>query len=151
MPAPTPSANIPPSTPGTGGPRGTGGSPVLPRQSSFLRALIKHPHGLPADLWPSPLLLRRWLRSPDFRRALASIRQALYAHSQLQLAYTSYDAARQLQGFVAARTSTTAPPPAGPDSRPQLTHRADPLRIAADLLKHASKDQPDPFDDDAGY
>ena len=40
-------------------------------QTIFLRAFRLQPAGSTPDQWPSPAILRRWLRKPPFRRALA--------------------------------------------------------------------------------
>jgi hypothetical protein len=53
------------------------------RQSAFLRALSKNPTGLPKDQWPSPAILRRWLRKPGFRAAFETLRATLAAQTAL--------------------------------------------------------------------
>src|SRR5205814_599277 len=47
------------------------------RQSSFLRSFRSNPSGPPPKDWPSPAILRRWLRRPSFRSALHSIQSTL--------------------------------------------------------------------------
>jgi hypothetical protein len=42
-------------------------------QTDFLRAVAKNPYGLPPDQWPSPDILRRWLKRPGFCDATESI------------------------------------------------------------------------------
>jgi hypothetical protein len=47
---------------------------ITHRQTSFLRSLLKKTPGpLPSD-WPSPVVLRRWLRRPTFLAALNTLR-----------------------------------------------------------------------------
>lgn len=62
------------------------------RQTSFLRAFRTHPGGPPPSLWPSPSILRRWLRRPAFKRALDSLLQTLRFQSDFQLAALSAQA-----------------------------------------------------------
>ena len=90
-------------------------------QTQFLRSFRTHPAGPPADLWPSPTILRRWLRRPTFRAALGSLVSTLRYEADLRLAYASAAASRHLQ-----QDSLT---PATPDApaRPHL--------LARDLLK----------------
>ena len=56
------------------------------RQSAFLRALRTHLDGPPPELWPSPAILRKWLRREPFRRALDSIRDTLTYQTDFALA-----------------------------------------------------------------
>jgi hypothetical protein len=65
-------------------------------QTLFLRSFRTSPTGpAPAD-WPSPAILRKWLRKPAFRRTLATIRQTLQFQSDFQLASATTTAARKL-------------------------------------------------------
>ena len=52
-------------------------------------------------LWPSPAILRRWLRRPAFRAALKSVRDALRFQSDFHLAAASARAARALAASCA--------------------------------------------------
>ena len=66
------------------------------RQTLFLRAFRTNPAGPePAD-WPSPALLRRWLRKPAFIAALRSVQQALRFQTDFQLSSAASNAARKL-------------------------------------------------------
>ena len=55
-------------------------------QSKFLRVFLTNPAGPPADAWPSPVVLRRWLKKPSFRAALAQIREAYRSQVEMHLA-----------------------------------------------------------------
>ncbi len=68
---------------------------VTRRQNAFLRSLLQDAPG--PDLWPSPAVLRRWLRRPAFLRALDSLRLTLNYTSDILLAYASTSAALSLQ------------------------------------------------------
>jgi hypothetical protein len=65
-------------------------------QTSFLRAFRKNPFGPPPESWPSPSILRRWLRRPAFRSALLSIRETLRFQSDFHLVAASAQAAHRL-------------------------------------------------------
>jgi hypothetical protein len=65
-------------------------------QTSFLRAFRQNPAGpAPAD-WPSPAILRRWLRRPAFRRALQSVQDVLAFQADFHLTVAATHAARKL-------------------------------------------------------
>ncbi|HEV8293279.1 MAG TPA: hypothetical protein VGP94_15190, partial [Tepidisphaeraceae bacterium] len=66
------------------------------RQSSFLRAFHDHPAGPPPQHWPSPAILRRWLRKPRFRAALKSIHSTLRLQESFLLTAASNTALRTL-------------------------------------------------------
>jgi DNA-directed RNA polymerase specialized sigma24 family protein len=69
-------------------------------QTTFLRAFRTNPAGpAPAD-WPSPAILRRWLRRPAFVRALTSLREALRFRAQFHLANAANQAAEVLHDPV---------------------------------------------------
>ncbi len=55
-------------------------------QTLFLRSFAKSPHGPSPDQWPSPAVLRRWMRRPRFRTALQSLRDTYRFEADLQLA-----------------------------------------------------------------
>lgn len=65
-------------------------------QSAILRAFRAFPGGPPAELWPSPAILRRWLRRPGFRKAFQSIQQTLQTETEFHLAAAATAAARRL-------------------------------------------------------
>ena len=66
------------------------------RQTLFLRAFRTNPAGPdPAD-WPSPAILRRWLRKPAFIAALRSVQTALRFQTDFQLSSAANNAARKL-------------------------------------------------------
>ena len=69
-------------------------------QTLFLRAFHKHPHGPPPDLWPSPAVLRKWLRRPAFRRALMSLRDANRFRSAHHLSRSAAEASTLLHGYL---------------------------------------------------
>src|SRR5437870_700096 len=58
-------------------------------QTIFLRAFAKNPAGPPPQDWPSPSILRRWLRRPRFRAALRSIEETLKFRSDFPLTSTA--------------------------------------------------------------
>src|SRR4051812_31520284 len=65
-------------------------------QTLFLRAFRTSPTGpAPAD-WPAPAILRKWLRKPAFRRALATIQETLQIQSDFQLSRAANAASRKL-------------------------------------------------------
>jgi hypothetical protein len=65
-------------------------------QTIFLRAFRNSPSGPdPAD-WPSPAILRRWLRRPGFRAALNSLREAFRFQADFQLAASANQALKNL-------------------------------------------------------
>jgi len=65
-------------------------------QSKFLRAFRTHPFGPPPDQWPSPAILRRWLRRPGFHRAFLDLRTAIRMQADFHLAAASAQAAHRL-------------------------------------------------------
>jgi len=65
------------------------------RQTLFLRAFPTHPAGpAPAD-WPSPAILRKWLRKPAFVKALHSLQEALRFQTDFHLSNAATNAARK--------------------------------------------------------
>jgi hypothetical protein len=66
------------------------------RQLDFLRRLIAADGTLPPDAWPSPLILRRWLRNDSFRRALFELRDGFRFQADLHLSAASARAAANL-------------------------------------------------------
>jgi len=49
-------------------------------QTSFLRSL-RNPTGPKPQDWPSPSILRKWLRKPAFKAALQCVQDALHFQS----------------------------------------------------------------------
>src|SRR5688572_12070892 len=66
------------------------------RQTTFLRAFRTNPAGPPPDQWPSPLILRKWLRRQAFRAALESLRDTHRFQTDFHLAAAASAAARKL-------------------------------------------------------
>src|SRR6266566_3743753 len=65
------------------------------KQTLFLRAFRTRPTGpAPAD-WPSPAILRKWLRKPAFVKALHSLQEALRFQTDFHLANAATNAARK--------------------------------------------------------
>ena len=65
-------------------------------QTLFLRAFHKNPNGPTPDQWPAPAILRRWLRKPNFRRALFSLLQTLRFQADFTLAAAATSASQSL-------------------------------------------------------
>jgi hypothetical protein len=69
---------------------------VTHKQTLFLRAFRTNPAGpAPAD-WPSPAILRKWLRKPTFVTALRSVQEALRFQTDFHLSNAATNAARKL-------------------------------------------------------
>lgn len=66
------------------------------RESSFLRAFRQSPAGPPAHQWPSPAILRRWLRRPAFRAAIASLHLTLKFQNDFLIAAAANQSLRAL-------------------------------------------------------
>jgi hypothetical protein len=64
--------------------------------NTFLRAFREHPAGPPPEQWPTPAILRRWLRRPAFQRALVSLRKVLQFRAEFHLAAAAANAAQSL-------------------------------------------------------
>lgn len=65
-------------------------------QKLFLQTLIQNPAGPAPQDWPSPAIFRRWLRSPHFRQALESVRQANIVLTDFALSQAAASAATSL-------------------------------------------------------
>jgi hypothetical protein len=66
-------------------------------QTIFLRTFRNNPTGpAPAD-WPSPAILRRWLRRPRFRQALHSVQDTLRFQADFHLATAATKAAQRFE------------------------------------------------------
>lgn len=74
-------------------------------QTLFLRSFRTSPAGPSSADWPSPAILRKWLRKPAFRAALASIRDTLQFQSDFQLANAATTAAGKLLADDAGLTT----------------------------------------------
>ena len=72
------------------------------RQSSFLRAFLKSPSGPPPADWPSPALLRKWLRRPSFRRAADSLLSSLRFRADFHLSTAAAGAVQSLAHSAAS-------------------------------------------------
>src|SRR5688500_8233418 len=80
--------------------------PVTTRaQGTFLRAFRLNPSGPPPQDWPSPAILRRWLRSPGFKTALRSIQNALRFQTDFVIASAAARAARAMDDPAKAPTA----------------------------------------------
>jgi hypothetical protein len=73
---------------------------VTRAQTKFLRAFAKNPYGPPADAWPSPIILRRWLKRPGFCGAMNSILRALRYQADFELTAAAASGAHVLHGTI---------------------------------------------------
>jgi hypothetical protein len=71
-----------------------------PRQYALLRRLREHPTGFPLELWPKPATLRRWLRRPRFRAALADLASTFRTQRDLMLTGAASYAAMMVQQIL---------------------------------------------------
>lgn len=69
-------------------------------QSTFLRKLKRDPVGLPADEWPSAVIMRRWMRRPGFRQALQQLWRVLQLQADLHLAAAAGTGAQALHARI---------------------------------------------------
>ena len=65
------------------------------KQTLFLRAFRNHESGPPPEMWPSPSILRKWLRKPRFIQALRSVQEALRFQTDFHLSNAAKAAARK--------------------------------------------------------
>ena len=65
-------------------------------QTTFLRAFRTSPTGPALDQWPSPAILRKWLRQPRFRAALNSLCETLRFKADFHLTLRAAQAAQSL-------------------------------------------------------
>jgi hypothetical protein len=65
-------------------------------QTTFLRAFRTSPTGPVPDQWPSPAILRKWLRKPRFRAALNSLCETLRFKADFHLTLRAAQAAQSL-------------------------------------------------------
>jgi hypothetical protein len=73
--------------------------------NTFLRAFRQNPAGPPPDQWPSPAILRRWLRRPAFQQALISLRKVLQFRAEFHLAAAAANAAHTLHSTAPTQES----------------------------------------------
>jgi hypothetical protein len=69
-------------------------------QTLFLRAFRQDPAGPPANEWPSPVVLRRWLKRPGFCGAMNSILRAMRYKADFHLTAAAASGANLLHGAV---------------------------------------------------
>ena len=69
-------------------------------QTLFLRAFRKNPSGPPPEEWPSPVVLRRWLKRRGFCGAMNSILRALRYQADFHLTAAAASGAHLLHGAV---------------------------------------------------
>ena len=93
------------------------------RQSKFLRAFLKNPAGPPHDAWPSPVILRRWLKNPNFQHALNQIQHAYRLQADLELSAASASATALLKLAL------------NPDSDPQIENQKSKIENSLRLLR----------------
>jgi hypothetical protein len=74
-------------------------------QTNFLRAFKTEPFGPSALHWPSPAVLRRWLRRPGFLKAMKTIREAMRYQADFQLLSAASAASQVLHTLIAAGDS----------------------------------------------
>ena len=74
-------------------------------QTLFLRAFRTNPAGPPPSDWPSPAILRKWLRKPAFLAALRTLQEALRFQTDFHLANAATQAARKLASDDAELTT----------------------------------------------
>jgi hypothetical protein len=91
-------------------------------QSAFLRAFCRGLAGPAPHEWPSPAILRKWLRKDGFRKALLSLRGTIRFERNLHILAASLHGARNLHDAVHPRTKSR--------KLPAHTHKA-----STDLLR----------------
>src|SRR5258706_724129 len=106
-------------------------------QTLFLGACKDNPTGPPPQDWPAPGNFRRWLKKESFRKALASIRDALRFQADPHVATAAAQAAKSLQAALPAAA------PLDLDAAAQLTTQ---LKAITDLLRLAHLRQRFPAD-----
>ncbi len=74
-------------------------------QTYFLQAYLRRPLGPNAELWPAPGVMRKWLRSAPFRRAMTSVREVQRMQAEMHLTAASVAAARAMQDLVGGAVS----------------------------------------------
>ncbi len=71
-------------------------------QTKFLRSLRTDAFGPGVEKWPSPAILRRWMRRPGFLNAMRSVREAMRYQADFQLLSAAASAAHVLHTSVIA-------------------------------------------------
>jgi hypothetical protein len=105
-------------------------TPVSRAQKLFIRAFRQNPAGpAPAD-WPTPGVLRRWLKSHRFKKALTATRDAIRLQTDFHLASAASSAARALQTTITPATNADLDPTALADLSRTLKSLTDLLRLA---------------------
>jgi hypothetical protein len=74
-------------------------------QTIFLRAFHNNPTGPEPKDWPTPAILRRWLRRPTFRRALQSVQDTLRFQADFHIANAATKAAKHFETQDSALTT----------------------------------------------
>ena len=69
-------------------------------QSKFLRAFRLSPTGPAKDDWPSPAIMRRWLQSRSFVKALDAVRKVMRYTADFQLVSAAASASQSLHMVV---------------------------------------------------
>ena len=69
-------------------------------QTIFLRKFVKHPGGPPASEWPSPVVLRRWLKRRGFCGAMNSILRSMRYTADFHLTAAAASGANLLHSSV---------------------------------------------------
>jgi len=85
------------------------------RQYEFLRELRNAEHALPDHAWPRVATLRRWLRHPQFRQALRSLRSTMQFERDWMMSASSSAAARNLYIMLSEQDPRSGV--ANPDAR----------------------------------
>jgi hypothetical protein len=99
-------------------------------QELFLESFRQSPTGpAPAD-WPTPGVLRRWLKDRRFKKALTATRDAIRLQTDFHLASAASSAARALQTTITPATSADLDPTALADLYRTLKSLTDLLRLA---------------------
>ena len=107
-------------------------------QTLFLRALSKSQCGPRAEHWPSPAVLRRWLRREGFVNAMDSVRDALRFQADFQLLSAAASASQILHTSACSDDHEAA--------RAKMKAFADLMKLAHLRERFARTD-----DDDKGY
>jgi hypothetical protein len=104
---------------------------VTRAQQNFLAAFTQNPTGpVPAE-WPSPGVLRRWLKDKRFRKSLTALRDAIRFQTDFHLAAAASTAARAVQTTLnPAVVDPTTDPAALADLAKTLKSLTDLLRLA---------------------
>jgi hypothetical protein len=104
-------------------------------QTNFLRAFRTDPHGPGAEKWPSPAILRRWLRRPGFVQAMRSIQDAMRYQADFQLLSAAASAAQGLHASVATGEGETA----------RMKAMSDLMKLAHVRQRFAPEEPPPPI------